>query len=39
VEPSRPDSCFSELKALSIALVCALVHGPYCDDTLRPGDF
>jgi hypothetical protein len=39
VEPRRPDGCFSELKALSIALVCALVRRPYCDDTPRSGDF
>jgi hypothetical protein len=33
VEPLGPDGCFSELKELSVALVCVLVHRPYCDDT------
>jgi hypothetical protein len=28
MEPRGPDSCFSELKALSIALVCTLVRRP-----------
>jgi hypothetical protein len=39
VEPRKPDGCFSELKALSIALVCALVRRPYCDDTPRSREF
>jgi hypothetical protein len=33
VEPLGLDGCFSELKALSVALVCVLVRRPYCDDT------
>jgi hypothetical protein len=33
VEPLGPDGCFSELKALSVTLVCAMVRGPYYDDT------
>jgi hypothetical protein len=38
VEPLGPDGCFSELKALIVALVCALVHRPYYDDPLRSGN-
>jgi hypothetical protein len=39
VEPRGPNNCFSELKALSVPLVCTLVRSPYCDDIPRPGDF
>jgi hypothetical protein len=39
VEPVGPDGCLSKLKALSVALVCALVRGPFCDDISRSGDF
>jgi hypothetical protein len=38
VEPLGPDQCLSELKALSVALECALIRGPYCDDPLRTGN-
>jgi hypothetical protein len=38
VEPFGPDGCFSELKAFNIALICALIRWPYCDDPLRPGN-
>jgi hypothetical protein len=34
VEPLGPDCCFSELKAISVALVCALIRWPYCYDPL-----
>jgi hypothetical protein len=37
-EPLGPDDCLSELKAFSVALVCALIRWPYCDDTLRTGN-
>jgi hypothetical protein len=39
LEPRGSGRCFSELKALNVALVCALVHRPYCDDTHRSRDF
>jgi hypothetical protein len=37
-EPLGPDDCFSELKALSVARICALIRWPYCDDPLRTGN-
>jgi hypothetical protein len=37
-KPLGPDDWFSELKALSVALVCALIRWPYCDDPLRTGN-
>jgi hypothetical protein len=37
-EPLGPDDCLSKLKALSVALVCALIHWPYCDDSLWTGN-
>jgi hypothetical protein len=37
-EPLEPDDCFNELKAVSVALLCALIRWPYCDDPLRAGN-
>jgi hypothetical protein len=34
VEPLGPDQCLRKLETLSIALECALVRRPYCDDPL-----
>jgi hypothetical protein len=34
VEPLGPDQCLSKLKTLNVALECALIRGPYCDDPL-----
>jgi hypothetical protein len=38
VEPLGPDDCLSELKAFSVALICALIRWPYCDYPLRTGN-
>jgi hypothetical protein len=31
-KPLRPDDCFSELNALSVALVCALIRWPLLEN-------
>jgi hypothetical protein len=38
VEPLGLDECLSELKAFNVALECALIRGPYCDDPLQTGN-
>jgi hypothetical protein len=37
-KPLGPDDCFNALKAFSIAIVCALIRWPYCDDPFRTGN-
>jgi hypothetical protein len=39
VEPLGPDECFRELKALIVALGCALLRSPYCNDPLQTKNF
>jgi hypothetical protein len=38
MEPLGPHQCLRKLETLIIAIECALVRSPYCDDPLRNGD-